>query len=91
MAYVISILNCMAHRSLSWSTSHEATYGFTLDVTHLMKFEFWEPIIILDNKTQFTESHNIFGYYDVTAPNKGAHGLLASSVPCHTTILSDPN
>ena len=62
----------MAHRSLPWRTSHKASYGFTYGVSHLMEFEFWEPIIIIDENTQFTESHNIFGYYAGPALNKGA-------------------
>ena len=55
MAYSVSILSCMAHFSLSWCTTHEAEYGFTPDVAHLMEFELWEPILILDDKTQFTD------------------------------------
>ena len=51
MEYAVSILNCMVHRSLSWSTPNKAAHGFTPDAAHLMKFEFWEPIIILDYKT----------------------------------------
>ena len=72
MAYVVSILNFMAHRSLSWLTPHEAAYVFTPDVAHLMEFEFWEPILILDDKTQFHDSRDIFGYYTGPAPNKVA-------------------
>ena len=74
MAYVVSILNYMAHISLSWRTPHEAAYGFTPDVAHLMEFEFWEPIQILDDKTQFPDSREIFGYYAGPGPNKGAIG-----------------
>ena len=55
MAYVFSILNCMDHLSLFWRTPHKAAYGFTTNVAHLIKFEFWEPILILDNKTQFPD------------------------------------
>ena len=56
IAYVISILNCMAHRSLSWRAPHETEYGFMHNVAHLMEFEFWETILIVDEKTQFTNS-----------------------------------
>ena len=48
MEYVVSITNCMAHRYLSWRTPHEDTYGFTTNIAHLMEFELWEPILILD-------------------------------------------
>ena len=71
MEYVVSIINCMDHYSLSWNTSHEAAYGFTPNVAHLISFEFWEPILILDNKTQFTDSREIVGYYAGPDPNKG--------------------
>ena len=72
IAYAVSILNCMAHRSLSWSTPHEAAYVFTPNVTHLMECEFWDPILTLDEKTQFPDSWEIFGYYAGPDPNKGA-------------------
>ena len=55
MTHVVSILNCMAHRYLSWSKPHEDAYGFTPDVSHLMEFELWEPIIIIDDKNHFPE------------------------------------
>ena len=70
MAYVIEIINRMMHHSLYWSTTHEADYVFTPDATHLMEFKLWEPILILDNKNQFTESCKILGYYSGPAPNK---------------------
>ena len=61
MAYIVSVINCMAYRSLSWRTLYEATYGFTPVVMNLMEFEFWQPIIILDENTQFPEYRKIFG------------------------------
>ena len=101
MEYVVLILNCMAHRSLYWRTPHEAAYTFTPDVSHLMEFKFWEPIIILYDKTQFPESCEIFDYYDGPAPNKYSlkfswvwaeeHGLLARSVLCHAKIPTTLN
>ena len=47
MEYVIYIPNCMAHHSLSWSTPRLDSFGFTTDVTHLIEFELWEPILII--------------------------------------------
>ena len=91
----------MAHRYLPWSNSHKAAYGFTYGVSHLMYFEFWEPIIILDEKNQFPESHNIFSYYAGPDHNKGAidwswvwtreHGLLACSILRHDNRPKDNN
>ena len=40
MYYVISILNCMPHQSLSWRIPYKAEYGFTPDAAHLMEFKF---------------------------------------------------
>ena len=66
-----------------------------------MEFELWEPILILDDKTQFHDSLEIFGYYTGTYPNNGApdcswvwneeHGLLARYVLRHANIPPDPN
>ena len=70
MEYAISILNCTAHRSLDFCTPHKAAYGFAPDVAHLMEFELWETILILDKKTHFPEYHKIFGYYVEPTPNK---------------------
>ena len=72
MAYVVLILNCMDHLSLYWRTPHKYTYVFMPNIVHLMKFEFRELILILDDKTQSTDSCDIFGYYNGPAPNKGA-------------------
>ena len=91
----------MAQQSFSWSTTHNAAYGFTPDVAHLMEFEFWEPILILDDKTQFPESHDIFGYYAGPALNKSdidwswvwtkEHGLLARYILRHANSPTDTN
>ena len=66
-----------------------------------MEFEFWEPILILYDNTQFPESHNIFGYYAGPALNKGGidlswvwtkeHGLLARSILRHAHSPTDTN
>ena len=100
ISYVVSIINCMAHRYLSYNKPHKAAYGFTPDVPHLMEFELWDPILILDDKTQYPNPREIFGYYAGPDPNKGAlgcswvcteeHGLLASSVLNQTKIPIDP-
>ena len=91
----------MAHRSLYWRTTHKATYGFTPDVAHLMKFELLEPNITIEDKTQFPESRDIFGYYAGNTPNKGAidcswvwtkeNGLLLRSVPRYANRHIDTN
>ena len=101
MAYVVSILNCVTHLSLSWHTPHEAAYGFTPDAVHLMKFELWDAILILDDKNQFTNSLEVFGYYSGPDLNKvppviswvwnEEHDLLECSVLSHATIPADPN
>ena len=75
MAYVVSILYCMVHCFLSWRTPHEAAYGCMPNVAHLMEFELWEPILTLDDKTQFTKSREILGYYAGPAPNKVSLGF----------------
>ena len=90
----------MSHRSLYWRNPHEAAYLFTPDVAHLMDFELWESILILDDKTQFTNSREIFGYYTVPDHNKGdsncswvwteEYGLLARSIIRHSNIPINP-
>ena len=42
------------------------------DVVHLIDFELWETILILDEKTKFPNPQRIFGYYTGIAPNKDA-------------------
>ena len=91
----------MAHRSLSWRTPHEAYYGFTPDVAHLIKFVFWGPVLVIDNKTQIPESRDIIGYYAGPVPKKGAlnlswvwtkdRGLISQSVLRHAKINTDHN
>ena len=101
MSYVAAILNCMSHRSLSWLTPYETAYRFTPDVSQLIELLLWESVLILDNKTQFTESRKIFGYYAGPAPNKGdidfswvwtvEDGLLAQSFLWRANSTTDPN
>ena len=91
----------MDHCSLSWRTPHKDAYGFTPVVAHLKEFKWWETILILDEKTHFTDSHNIFGYYAGPDPNRGAidcswvwteeNGLIARSVLHNANIPTDPN
>ena len=71
MVCVVSIINFMYHLSLSCHNPHEYEYGFMTNVAHLMEFELWDTILILDDITQFPNSHGIFGYYSGTATNKG--------------------
>ena len=61
-----------------------------------MELEFWETILIPNDKTQLPESRDIFGYYAGPAPNKGSldwswvwtkdHGLLARSILGYASI-----
>ena len=88
MACVVSIINFMDHLSLYWRNPHEDEYGFMTNFAHPM-----ETILILDEKTQFTDSQEIFRYYDVPDHSKGGlncswvwtedHGLLARCVLPH--------
>ena len=96
MACVVSIINFMDHLSLYWRNPHEDEYGFMTNFAHSM-----ETILIFDEKTQFTDSRGIFGYYSGTAPNKGAldcswvwnddHVLLARSIIHHDNSPTHPN
>ena len=38
MAYVVLIINYIAHRPLSWRNTHKTAYLFTPVVAHLMEF-----------------------------------------------------
>ena len=91
----------MDHRSLSQRTPHKSAYGLTPDVAHITEFGLWETILIFDDKTQFPDSWEIFGYCTGPAPNKGnigcswvwteEHGLLARYFLCHANSPTDPN
>ena len=91
----------MSYRYFFGVPPHEAAYDFTPDVARLMEVKIWEPILILDDKTQFLESRKIFGYYAGHAPNKGAlncswfwtkdHGLIACSFQLYNNSLKYHN
>ena len=99
MAYVVSIINCMAHCSLSWHIPHGAANGYTPAVAHLMEFELLEPIPILDYKTQFPDSWEIFGYYTVlilikvvlTATGYGLSSMAYLNVLSFITLTAPQN
>ena len=76
----------MIHRSLYRITPDEAAYGLTPDVAHLMEFEFWETILVLNYKTQFPESRGIYG--NMTGPNlETYYTSIISLCPLLTAVL----
>ena len=46
LEYVVFIWNRTARKSLDFRTPHEAIFGSTPDISVLLQFEFWEPVLI---------------------------------------------
>ena len=89
MQYVVAIINCMVHHSLYLHTPHKAACGFTPDVYYLMAFRFWEPVFILNDKTQFPEYNEISFYCDGPAPNESALLTVTGFAPSFMVYLPD--
>ena len=68
MCYVVCILNHCATQTLNWRSPIEVYYGYTPDISHLLQYEFFEPVYFLDiyqdkGKTKFPKSDESFEYW----------------------------
>ena len=76
MCYVIALLNHCATESLNWRSPIKACYEYNLDISHLLQYEFFEPINFLDvyqdkGKTCFLKSDEKFRYWCGPCDNNG--------------------
>jgi hypothetical protein len=71
MMYVVFLLNHLAHEKINWRTPIEAAFGVTPDVSALLCFQFYEPVVYFQPDASFPGSKEKFGRFVGFAENVG--------------------
>jgi hypothetical protein len=71
MTYCVYMLNHLAHANLNWRTPIEAAFGYTPDVSSLLCFTFYQPVLYLDHESSFPSSREKLGHFVGISQNVG--------------------
>jgi len=72
LKYVVQVLNHLATPSLNNRTPIEKAFGVTPDISGLLQYYFYQPVLFLDtNKPAFPKSKELLGYWVGMAENIG--------------------
>jgi len=64
MQYAALVLNCTACKSLDWAIPLQILLGVTIDVSPLLRFYWYQPVLYnVDNASFPSESHESLGYF----------------------------
>lgn len=69
--HVVKIHNHLADKSLNWLTPIEVAFGYTPDISALLKFIFWEEVYFLESETSFPQSKERLGRFVGVADSMG--------------------
>lgn len=61
--YAYDLLNHMAHRSLDWKTPIETAFGHTPDISALIQYSFYEPVLYLEPECSFPNAKDQIGRF----------------------------
>ena len=61
--YICDVYNHTADESLGWKTPLQVRRGDTVDISHILQFQFFEPILYLDPEEKFPYSKEKPGYF----------------------------
>ena len=70
-SYLADIHNVCAHPLLQWNTPDQVAGGDTPDISHILMFYWFEPVLYLDPTASFPESKEKPGYFVGFAHNVG--------------------
>ncbi|HEY9708217.1 MAG TPA: hypothetical protein V6D48_08435 [Oculatellaceae cyanobacterium] len=72
LKYVVVLLNHLSSPNLGHKTPIEKAFGVTPDISALIQFYFYQPVLYLDtNKPSYPKSKELFGYWIGIAENIG--------------------
>lgn len=63
MIYVVFILNRLSHKTLGGKTPIEASLGYTPDISVLLCFYWYQPVLYLEYETSFPNSKEKLGHF----------------------------
>ncbi len=71
MKYCVHIWNCLANSTLGWRTPTEAAFGVTPDISELLCFHFFEPVLFEASDGSYPDTKERLGRLVGFAPNVG--------------------
>ena len=69
--YIADVYNVSAHPTNDWKIPNQLSGGETVDVSHLLQFKWFEPVLYLDPREKFSKSKEKPGYFVGFAENVG--------------------
>jgi hypothetical protein len=57
MTYCVYLLNHLAHAQIGWRTPIEVAFGCTPDLSELLCFTFYQPVLYLDYESDFPSTN----------------------------------
>ena len=70
-AYISEVYNCCANEKIQWQTPYQRSRGDTPDISHLLQFKWFEPLLYLDPGARFPESQEQPGFFIGFGENVG--------------------
>ena len=72
LEYVAHLLNHLATPSLDHKTPYEKAFGITPDISNLLQFHFYQPVLYFNtNGPSYPKSKELYGYWVGIAENVG--------------------
>lgn len=71
MMYCAFLLNHLVHTQLNWCTPIECAFSYTPDVSALLCFTFYAPVLYCDVESSFPNSKELPGHFGGIAENVG--------------------
>ena len=69
--YLVDVFMVTSHPQLKWQTPLQVSRGDTPDISHILVFQFFEPVLYLDPRVAFPETKELPGYFVGFAKNTG--------------------
>ena len=69
--YLVDVYMVTSQPQLKWQTPTQVSRGDTLDISHILVFQFFEPVLYLDPRVAFPETKELPGYFVGFAKNTG--------------------
>ena len=71
MQHAADIINHISHVNLKHKTPHEVMYGVTPNISSLIQFHWYQPVLYFQKNNPFPESKEKIGYFIGVARNVG--------------------
>ena len=69
--FICMLMNVMANRQLNWRTPMEKGLGITPDISPFLQFQWYKPVLFIDNDVSFPNTRERKGYWCGPTDNVG--------------------